>query len=63
MNGGTEHFHEIDISTLRVKTRGSERPSFSVAHGTENSKKKSLPKLLPRVRIFKREMAGLDVNG
>ena len=55
MNGGAEHFHEIDITSLRVKTRGSERPSFSVAHGTEDSKKKPLPKLLPKVRIFKRD--------
>ena len=55
LTGGTENFYEIDIESLRVKTRGSEKPSFSVQYGTKQSKKKPLPGLIPRARICKKD--------
>jgi len=52
--GGTEQYHEIAISTLRLSTRGGSNIWFGFKAISEDAKKRPLPERGPRVTITKR---------
>jgi len=52
--GGTEQYHEIAISTLRLSTRGRSNIRFGFKAISADAKKRPLPERGPRVTITKR---------